>query len=175
MRVARKYLIDSLESGMRQLVRTARPFYGGRGGPGPMQREVKGRMFSGMGKGRYYVGHPEYQKRFEECLGYRPYPGTLNVKLEDDASIAKLKHLRAMGGVKVDSFVRDGESFSALNCFNGMMDGQRVTLLFIDITFYNESVAELISPVFLREKFGLKDGDKVTFSIEAPDPTSGKQ
>ena len=38
-----------------------------------------GRVFSGIGKGRYYVGHPEYQKRFEAALGYRPYPGTLNV------------------------------------------------------------------------------------------------
>ncbi len=140
-----------------------------------MQLEVRGRVFSGMGKGRYYVGHPEYQKRFEECLGYRPFPGTLNVKLEDDALIAALKHLRTMGGFKVDSFVRDGETFSALNCFNGMMDGQRVTLLFIDITFYNESVAELISPVFLRDRFGLKDEDIVSFTIEAPDPSPGKQ
>ena len=140
-----------------------------------MQLKVRGRVFSGMGKGRYYVGHPEYQKRFEVCLGYRPYPGTLNLKLEDDALIGDLKHLRKMGGVIVDSFVRDGESFSALNCFNGMMNGQIVTLLFIDVTFYNESVAELISPVFLRDKFGLKDGDVASFSIETPDPTLGKR
>ncbi|HEV2137546.1 MAG TPA: DUF120 domain-containing protein [Nitrososphaerales archaeon] len=140
-----------------------------------MRLEVKGRVFSGMGKGRYYVGHPEYQRRFRECLGYRPYPGTLNIKLEDDDLIADLKQMRTMGGVRVDSFVRDGEPFSALNCFNGKMNGQMVTLLFIDVTFYNESVAELISPVFLRDKFGLKDGDAVSFSVEAPDSTLGKQ
>ncbi|MDA4126677.1 MAG: CTP-dependent riboflavin kinase [Thaumarchaeota archaeon] len=140
-----------------------------------MQLEVRGRLFSGMGKGKYYIGHPEYQRRFEECLGYRPFPGTLNIKLEEDALIAKLKHLRTLGGVKVESFVREGESFSSLNCFNGMMDGQRVTLLFIEVTFYNESVAELISPAFLREKFGLKDGNIVSFTIEAPDPTPGKR
>ena len=140
-----------------------------------MQHKLRGRVFSGMGKGRYYVGHPEYQKRFEECLGYRPYPGTLNLKLEDDALVAELKHLRSVGGVRVDSFVRNGESFSALNCFNGVLDGQIVTLLFIDVTFYNDSVAELISPVFLREVFGLKDGDMVAFSIEVPDPIPGKQ
>jgi len=124
-----------------------------------------------MGKGRYYVGHPEYQKRFEASLGYRPYPGTLNVKLEDDALIAVLGRLRSLPGVMVESFVKDGESFSALNCFDGVMGGQRVTLLFIDVTYYNESVAELISPAYLREKFGLKDGDKVAFSLDVPGPT----
>ena len=139
-----------------------------------MKLEVRGKVFSGMGKGRYYVGHPEYQKRFEESLGYRPYPGTLNVKLQDDALIASLKRLRSLEGVKVESFIKDGEAFSALNCFDGAMDGQRVTLLFIDVTYYNESVAELISPAFLREKFGLKDGDDVAFSLEVPVPTIGK-
>jgi riboflavin kinase len=133
-----------------------------------MRLDVSGRVFSGMGKGRYYVGNPEYQRKFEKILGYRPYPGTLNVKLEDVGMIAKIKRLRAMGGVKVDSFVKDGESFSALNCFDGTMDGEKVTLLFIDVTYYNESVAELISPAFLREKFGLRDGDEVSFSLEMP-------
>jgi riboflavin kinase len=137
--------------------------------------EVRGKVFSGMGKGRYYVGHPEYQKRFEASLGYRPYPGTLNIKLEDDALIATLRRLRSLPGVKVESFVKDGESFSALNCFDGVMDGQRVTLLFIDVTYYNESVAELISPAFLREKFGLEDGDDVAFSLEMTGPTPGRQ
>jgi riboflavin kinase len=136
-----------------------------------MNLEVRGKVFSGMGKGRYYVGHPEYQKRFEESLGYRPFPGTLNVKLQDDSAVASLKRLRSLEGVKMESFVSNGESFSALNCFDGTMDGQRVTLLFIDVTYYNESVAELISPVFLREKFGLKDGDDVTFSLEVLVPT----
>jgi len=133
-----------------------------------MQLTVKGKVFSGMGKGKYYVGHPEYQKRFATTLGYAPYPGTLNVKLEDADLIDALKELRTKDGVKVDSFVKNGESFSSLTCFEGSMDGERVTLLFIDVTYYNETVAELISPSFLRGRFGLKDGDLVTFRLDVP-------
>jgi riboflavin kinase, archaea type len=133
-----------------------------------------GRVFSGMGKGRYYVGHSEYQRRFKDLLGYSPYPGTLNIKLEDDATMRDLGGLRKKSGKRVDGFEYQGESFSALNCFDGSMQGERVTILFIEVTYYNESVAELISPVYLRERFGLKDGDSVIFDIDIPESTKGR-
>lgn len=140
-----------------------------------MQLGFRGRVFTGIGKGKYYVGHPEYQKRFEAALGYRPYPGTLNIKLEDAKVIEELKTLRSMGGTRIDAFTHDGEGFSALTCFGGKLDEEAITLLFIDVTHYNESVAELISPTFLRGKLGLRDGDPVAFSIDAPDPIPSRQ
>ena len=126
-----------------------------------------GRVFSGMGKGRYYVGHPEYQKRFEESLGYKPYPGTLNLKLEDRLTMEKMRTLRSMGGRKIEPFKVGGEPMSGLTWFDGRLKEERVTVLFIDVTHYNESVTELISPTYLRGKLGLKDGDDVEFSVEA--------
>lgn len=140
-----------------------------------MRLSMAGRVFSGMGRGKYYVGHPEYQRRFEVSLGYRPYPGTLNVKLEESAVIERLRALRSMNGARVEGFTQGGEVFSGLNCFNGTLNEERITLIFIDITHYNESVAELISPAYLRGKFGIKDGDAVNFAVEVPDPTPGRQ
>ena len=139
-----------------------------------MQLTVSGRVFSGMGKGRYYVGHPEYQKRFKESLGYSPYPGTLNIKLEDSSVIRKLGELRSVDGIKMEGFTLGGESFSALTCFEGELRGQRVTLLFIDVTYYNETVAELISPAYLRGKLGIRDGDLVSFTVDVPTPPPGR-
>jgi len=135
-----------------------------------MRTEVKGRVFSGIGKGRYYVGHEEYQRRFSQVLGYAPYPGTLNLKIEDRRSVEALRQVRSSGGIAIGGFNVDGESFSRLNCVDGEMRGRRITLLFIDVTHYNESVAELISPVYLRRELGLKDGDEVSFSLDAQVP-----
>jgi len=140
-----------------------------------MKLQVTGRVFSGMGKGRYYVGHPEYQRRFKESLGYAPYAGTLNIKLEGEPVIEKLKEIRSVGGRKVEGFTIGGESFSALRCFDGELKGERVTLLFIDVTYYNETVAELISPAYLRGKLGLRDGDLVSFTVDVPTPPRGRQ
>ena len=139
-----------------------------------MRLSVAGTLFSGMGKGKYYVGHPEYQRRFRERLGYLPYPGTLNVKLEDQGAIRKLEEARSLDGSKIEGFTLGGETFSALTCFDGELRGEKVTLLFIDVTYYNESVAELISPTYLRGKLGLKDGDPVTFSVDVPTPLQGR-
>ncbi len=82
--------------------------------------------------------------------------------------------MRSKKGVKIDSFTIAGEGFSALTCFDGKLRGERVTLLIIDVTHYNESVVELISPTFLRGKFGLKDGDLVEFTVTGVGPTLGK-
>jgi riboflavin kinase len=139
-----------------------------------MRLSATGMVFSGMGKGRYYVGHPEYQRRFRERLGYSPYPGTLNVKLMDGETIRRLGEVRLMEGVKIDGFALEGESFSGLNCFGGEMRGEKVTLIFVDVTYYNETVAELISPTYLRGRLGLKDGDQVTFSVDVPTPPRGR-
>lgn len=124
---------------------------------------IEGRVFSGMGKGKYYVGHPEYQKRFEEKLGYRPFPGTLNVKLESEESSAGLRKLRQSPGVRVEGFTVAKENFSSLKCFEGRLKDDRATLLVIEITHYNESVMELISQTYLRGRYQLVDGDPVRF------------
>lgn len=139
-----------------------------------MGLRVRGAVFSGMGKGGYYVGHPEYQRRFEAALGYRPYPGTLNLKLQDSVAVDELRKLRGSGGVRIEGFELGGERFSPLTCFDGSLDGERVTLLFIDVTHYNETVAELISPAYLRGRFGLKDGDRMTFELDGQSATSDR-
>ncbi len=123
---------------------------------------VEGRVFSGIGKGRYYVGHPEYQRRFADVLGYSPYPGTLNVKVEG-GSVERLRRLRLAEGTRVAGFRIGDEGFSALRCHDGKLKEDRATLLDIEVTHYNETVMELISPTYLRGRYGLKDGDLVAY------------
>jgi riboflavin kinase, archaea type len=134
-----------------------------------MRYEFGGRVFSGMGRGRYYVGHPEYQKRFEVLLGYRPYPGTLNVKLEDEGEVQKMRSLRSGNGRRLEGFVASGESMSAVACFKGELGGEEVAVLSIEVTHYNDTVAELISPTYLRGKLGIVDGEAVLFTAETLD------
>jgi len=37
---------------------------------------------SGKGEGRFYSSKRKYAEQFSENLGFLPYPGTLNVKLD---------------------------------------------------------------------------------------------
>src|SRR5919197_1426942 len=49
----------------------------------PFRFDFKGIVISGMGEGAYYMSLDGYKKQFREKLGYEPYPGTLNIKLQD--------------------------------------------------------------------------------------------
>jgi riboflavin kinase len=131
----------------------------------PRMIELSGTVFSGMGKGRYYVGHPEFQSRFLSVLGYNPFPGTLNVRLAGRGDVARRRKLRVTEGESIPRFVYLGENFSAVKCFNGEMGGQRMTLVIPEITEYDDTVAELIAPVSLRKALGLRDGIYVTFTV----------
>jgi len=126
-----------------------------------------GKVFSGSGRGAYYVGHPEYVKRFKELLGYEPFPGTLNVKLDSEEDIRERGRLRLRGeGLRIEEFHIAGERFSSVNCFKGRLETETIALLIVAITDYDDSVLELISPVYLREKLRLKDGSAVAPTIE---------
>ena len=151
------------------------PFLSRRGRPPDVKKKKKkkgsytfqGTVFSGSGRGAYYVGHPEYVKRFRELLGYMPFPGTLNVKLDSEKDTRQRKRLRLTGeGLRIDEFHFAGERFSSVNCFKGQLEDQTIALLIVAITDYDDSVLELVSPVYLRQKLRLKDGSAVAPTIE---------
>src|SRR3989442_12142625 len=77
------------------------PFLSRQGRPPDMKKgscTFHGTVFAGSGRGAYYVGHPEYVKRFKELLGYAAFPGTLKVKLGTEEDVRQRKRLRLRGG-----------------------------------------------------------------------------
>ena len=43
--------------------------------------ELSGSVISGLGEGAYYMSLKGYTKQFKTKIGYVPFPGTLNIKL----------------------------------------------------------------------------------------------
>ncbi len=52
---------------------------------------IKGKVFSGLGEGKYYVSLQGYKKQFEEKLGFTPYPGTLNLRIPKEQMFFRAK------------------------------------------------------------------------------------
>ena len=44
--------------------------------------DVTGVLFSGLGEGAYYIMIKGYRKQFQSKLGFDPFPGTLNLRLD---------------------------------------------------------------------------------------------
>lgn len=120
--------------------------------------ELEGRVISGMGRGRDYVGMDAYQSRFAEALGFRPFPGTLNLAV-DPAERERLQE--AADQERIPGFSVDGEEYSAVTAYPVVLDGVEAALLEMAITDHPDSVAEFIAPEDLRETLDLADGDVV--------------
>ncbi|MEM2899568.1 MAG: DUF120 domain-containing protein, partial [Thermoplasmata archaeon] len=66
---------------------------------------IRGKVVSGLGEGRYYIGHEGYRKQFEKKLSFSPYPGTFNIKLHED--LHKIELLRNAKGITINGFKAD--------------------------------------------------------------------
>lgn len=126
---------------------------------------IRGRVFTGMGEGAYYISLNGYRKQFISKLGFEPFPGTLNLRLEEPDTHLRAK-LKVMDGIIIEGF-RDGRrTYGAVKCFPATINGRyQGAALIIERTHYGEEVLEVISPFNLREKMKLKDGDMVEVQV----------
>ena len=123
---------------------------------------LSGTVFTGFGEGAYYVTKSGYSGQFEEKLGFRPFPGTLNLRLRSIEDIRARKERELLPGIVVN-----GErTYGDVKCFktkiNDKMDG---ALLLIHRTHYGQDVVEVIAGESVRKKLGLKDGDIVQLKV----------
>ena len=115
-------------------------------------------MTSGKGEGEYYIGLEAYQTAFEEALGFRPFPGTLNLEVD----IEERKKFEADGGTRKIRDVRhDGDRLSNVDVTPCKIQGVDAGLLRLEFTDHPLSTAEVVAPVNLREKLGLEDGERI--------------
>jgi riboflavin kinase len=161
----RQYSIKLTEKGLDQLMKLylalkeALEAY-------PSAIEIEGELFSGIGEGSYYVSLEGYRRQFIDKLGFDPYLGTLNLRLTSQKD-RKLRHeLEHYPGIKIDSFKDEHRTYGGAKCFMAVVNDQIEGAVGIfERSHYDDSVLEVISPINLREKLGLKDGDKVRVKV----------
>lgn len=133
---------------------------------------VRGIVFSGLGEGAYYVSLKGYRKQFESKLGFDPYPGTLNLKLESAVDRKIRGDLSTRGGIKIEGFSDGKRTYGGAKCLRADINREeKGAVLIIERTSHDDSVIEIISPTNLRRKLNLKDGSSVEITIyseEAP-------
>ncbi|OYT29919.1 MAG: hypothetical protein B6U94_07325, partial [Thermofilum sp. ex4484_79] len=129
---------------------------------------IKGVVITGLGEGKYYMSIREYREGFRKALGFYPYPGTLNLKLDEEA-ILKKKILEQGNGIIIQGFQKSGRSFCKVKCYKALIMRDEIReyggVLLIEKTKHPENILEVIAPCYLREKMFLEDGDIVEVLI----------
>lgn len=154
---------------------------------------LKGIVSSGLGRASVFMAQDHYQDQFENIVGVRVWPGTLNVKV-DGSDLSNYIALRNLAGIdtldldtslmdsaknvditgveafRVRGFLRDGVSFGGATAFIATLEvnGRKVNhsaVLIPDLTRHID-VVEVISPTFLRETLDVEDGDSIIIHVE---------
>jgi len=133
----------------------------------PNEMRFVGRVFKGLGEGAYYIGLEGYKSQLAKALGFDPYPGTLNLRLESAIQTEQKKQLRGFDGLRINGFQREGRTYGGARCYRATVGAERIpaSVLVIDRTHYDDSVLEIISPQFLRGVLGLNDGDQLEVNV----------
>jgi riboflavin kinase, archaea type len=131
---------------------------------GPGRLRFSGIVVSGLGEGGYYLSQPGYVIQFSERLGYKPYPGTLNVRLSP-REVVKVGALQHWKGVRIDGYQASGRTFGGATCYAARLNGRDCHLIAPDRSHYQD-VVEFIAPVYLRGALHLKDQDRVMVELD---------
>jgi riboflavin kinase, archaea type len=130
------------------------------------QLEIIGTVFSGLGEGAYYISLKGYKKQFLAKLGFEPFPGTMNLRLDQPVYRKVRRDLEVMKGIHIDGFKDGKRTFGGAECFRATLnDKADGAVLVIERTTHDDTVLEIISAVNLRKQFKLRDGDEMRVAI----------
>ncbi len=134
---------------------------------GEQSLQITGVVKSGLGEGRYYISREKYVEQFREKLNFVPYFGTLNIVV-DGGYLSHYSRLQAASGIKILGFEADGRTFGPVKAFRGTIFQTNCAIIMPERTVHTD-VLEIIATEYLREKYSLKDGDRVTILVSLKD------
>jgi riboflavin kinase len=124
---------------------------------------VRGSVTSGLGEGAFYMKQRGYKEQFKRTLGWEPYEGTLNLRVEG-GDLAKLQILWDEPGTTIEGFQDGGRTFGGAKVFPAKVQAVECAVI-VPIRTHHTDTVEVISRVYLRSKLGLKDGDVVAVDV----------
>ena len=132
----------------------------------PSHIELNGSVISGLGEGAYYMSLKGYTKQFKAKIGYVPFPGTLNIKLNQLQSTQIIQQLDEIDNMIIDPFSDGKRTYGWVKCFHAILnDSIKCELIRLERTHHDNSIIELISKNNLRKTAGLQTDSKVTVQI----------
>ena len=127
-------------------------------------RVLVGKVVSGSRRAAYFTQLDWVQEQCEEKLGFRPYPGTLNLEVAEEALALIIEALQEEETIDL---VPSNPEFCVAKAFPvsvGSVSGA-VILPAEEVRIHGQKIIEVLAPVRLKEALNVKDGDSVTLIL----------
>jgi riboflavin kinase, archaea type len=135
--------------------------------------DFEGHIITGMGEGAYYMSLKGYTQQFKEKLGYEPYPGTLNIKLNSSSYVEAKKEMLKYPSITIEGFSDQSRTFGWVKCYPAYINDSvniNSSILILERTHYDDSIIEIIAPFSIKEQYSLKNGDHIKLKVNTNYP-----
>jgi len=133
---------------------------------------IVGEVVEGMGEGGYYVSIKGYYRQFKEKLGFEPYKGTLNLRLNETDNKILRELMNQIEPVVIEGFKTLEREYGPVDCYDVYVSPlfnrdkiRKAAILDIKRTHHKENIIEILARPYLREYFNLSDGDKLVIKL----------
>lgn len=123
------------------------------------QLEITGRIISGAGQGAYFTQIDWVQQQCNEKLGFKPYPGTLNLEIAPD-DLPLMASLEQKNGIE---FISPDPKFCNATAFPvelGEINGA-IIMPEEKVRIHAENIIEIIAPMNIKASLNVEDGDSI--------------
>lgn len=123
--------------------------------------KVRGEIVSGKQEAGYFMSLTWVRTQCTTGLGFEPYPGTLNVRVNQDI-LQVLKTTAKDIGFRL---VPEAEGFCDAYCLELTIGGYAGAVVFPNVSGCYSEIVEVIGPVKFKEALGVKDGDEIEITV----------
>jgi len=116
---------------------------------------IRGVVVGGLGEGQYYISREGYSEQFRCLLGFEPFAGTFNIRLDEPFVPSGLQ------AIKIEGFRDEGRTFGECKCYRIAVNGIEAAVVRPERSNYPANLIEVLAPVRLRDVLRLADGDPV--------------
>jgi CTP-dependent riboflavin kinase len=131
---------------------------------------IRGKIVSGAGVSVYFTQIDWVQQQCHQKLGFKTYPGTLNLEVATDdlPKIATLDQEKGVELISPDPKFCNAKAFPIrLEKINGaiIMPEEKVRI-------HAENIIEIVAPVSIKASLNVKDGDTLSVIFKAPETSN---
>ena len=129
-------------------------------------RILTGKIISGIKQGAFFTQLDWVQQQCLEKLGFKPFPGTLNLEIAIE-NMAIIGALQAQEGIEL---VPPDSNFCSGLVFPITVEGISGAIVApaANVRVHAKNIIEIISRLGLKDALGVEDGDWVTLTIDSP-------
>lgn len=125
---------------------------------------IAGKVVSGAGEGAYFTRINWVQEQCDEKLGFKPYPGTLNLEISREY-LPVIESLNQEEGIELISPDPKFCNAKAVAVSLGEISG---ALIMPDekVRIHAKNIIEIIAPLNIKASLNIGDGDFISVAIK---------